>query len=59
MIGIILRIIVFDQERTSLHSVVVTLAFLQATHPGKPDLVKAGLANFIQPALCFCFGLCA
>jgi len=48
VIGVVLRVVVFDQKRTALHTVIVAFASLQAAHPGEFDLVKAGVADFVQ-----------
>ena len=52
VIGIVLRVVVFDQECAALHAVVVAFAFFQAAHPGEFDLVEARQANFVEALAC-------
>ena len=49
VIGVVLGVVVLEQKRAALHAVVVAFAFLQAAHPCEFDLVKACLADFVQP----------
>ena len=52
VIGAVLRVVVFDEERAALHAVVVAFAFVQAAHPGKFNLVEARFANFLEALAC-------
>src|SRR5882757_5735970 len=46
VIGVVLRVIVFDQESRPLDAVVVRLSRLQSAGPGKMDLVQPGVIDF-------------
>src|SRR6266511_1016418 len=41
VVVVVLRIVVFEQERRSLHSIIVAFAFLQAAGPGEVNLLRA------------------
>ncbi len=52
VVGVVLRIVVFDEERAALHAVVVAFAFLQTAHPSEFNLVEARLTDFLEPLAC-------
>jgi hypothetical protein len=54
VIGVVLRVVVLDQKRGALHTVIVAFAFLQAAHPSEFDLIEAGMADFVQPLARLC-----
>src|SRR5438094_2879608 len=51
MVGIVLGVVILDQERRSLNPVVVTLALLQSAHPSELQLVEPRLLYLLQPDL--------
>ena len=47
MIGLILCIVVFEQECRALHTVVVSFPRLNRTRPSETDLIHSGCFNFL------------
>src|SRR2546423_1542483 len=45
VVGVVLRVVVLDQEARTLDPVVVALTLLDAAHPGELNLVQPGLAD--------------
>src|SRR6266540_1373562 len=49
VIGVVLRVVVFDQKRRALHPVVMRIAFVDAARPAEIYLVEAGLPHLLRP----------
>src|SRR5688572_33245707 len=45
VIGVVLRVVILDQERRSLQAVVMRLAAQEPTHPREANVIQAGLAE--------------
>src|SRR5215470_20328785 len=51
VIGVVLRVVVFDQKRRTLHPVVMRIAFIDTARPAEIYLVEAGLPHLLRPLL--------
>ena len=48
MIGVVLRVVVFDQERRPLNAIVMPLAALQSAGPGEVNVFLPGIGDPLQ-----------
>src|SRR5947209_7895 len=48
VIGVVLRVIVFQKERWSLHSIIVRLPFFNSTGPTERDFLDSCLLDFLN-----------
>src|SRR3989442_13335791 len=48
VIGVVLGVVVFHQERGTLDSIVMTLARFEPSRPGEIDFLFTGLLNLLQ-----------
>jgi len=51
VVGVVLRIVVLDQEGLTLHTIIMTFALLETSYPCKLDGVQSGIANLLQACL--------
>src|SRR5215510_14361497 len=49
VIGVVLRVVVFDQESRALAAVIMLIAFVLAARPREIYLVEAGVAKLLRP----------
>src|SRR5262245_51407231 len=49
VIGVVLRVVVFDQEGRALDAVIMRIAFVHAARPREIYLVEAGVAKLLRP----------
>jgi hypothetical protein len=54
VIGVVLSVVVLDQKRGALHTVIVAFASLQASHPSEFYLIEAGVTDFLQTLARLC-----
>ena len=47
VVGVVLGVVVFEQERWPLHAVIVGFAPFDATGPGEIDFVQAGFGDLL------------
>src|SRR5213075_2112744 len=48
VVGVVLRVIVLDDEVRTLHAVIVRLAAFEAAGPGEENLIGLGGVDFLQ-----------
>ena len=48
VIGVVLRVVVFDQKGRTLDPVVMRIAFVDAARPGEMNLLQAGVADLLH-----------
>src|SRR5207244_11317778 len=48
VVVVILRVVVFEQERRPLDPIIMTLSLLNPSRPGKQDFTLAGLSDLSQ-----------